>query len=1553
VVGLVILGGALGAVVMTQGPVAEMVIGSAISSATGAQFSAHWTSIHPNGRVVATGVELRVPGIDGPGGQLVSIERLEIELDWSDVLLGAIAPTGVRMINPVIRLSQSAGGRLNVLDLPLSNAPGASTALLPRIEAIGGRVEIGEHKGTDYRELARMDINGWIAPTDQQDQYTLELRERLGPREVPGAGVVLSGSLDMRAGEGRASLNRLDLSQWTPERVPEVLRSFWRQLNIRGRITSTTFSFTRAEGIAAAIELKGVSIDLPMPADRPEFVPAPRPLSMTDVTGKITFRQAGKRSPQGGIDAELSGRVEDLPARVILNTDGLDPLDAGIECQIISEQFQIAKQPRLLPFMPELMRKRLAAFSGPTAMVDAQASIKRAPAPPADQGPPPPDRWTAEGSIRFSKGRAAFAQFPYPFFDIEGYVRFDDERVRIVSLTGRSASGAAVLATGEIWPPDEGEYTKLKIVVTDAPMDDTLAGAVGRRLDLAQAALVAATPEGLRATRAMAKSSPGAEIYPMLLGAEAMGAVGAAAKPGWSGLYQALFSRSQYDRILARGLVLDATRRRAFEESLASLRQRRAALTTDQAEPSADSAALASAIDDSIKSIEERLAAPDFALGGRIRTMTIDVDRAPDRNNGHYDTDVRIDFERAGLLPEAFPLPLNADRVDLRIRDEAMYFEAQVGRGIRGGRATVTGKIAMDTPEGSNDTPELHIKARDLGVDDLLINAIPERMARGDQTGPPDARGQRSAPELLRSLNLRGRVDCDADVFPLETGGIKLDVRVDLDGLTSFPEPRDPDRPGLAVTGLSGKIFIGGEQLRIESLTGELRSASDPMVADLLDESFVGPPWFEHEPWPARGRVRLDAQVALGLVEAGAGTSSARIAFEDLDLAQPLQDLVDVVSGNGATQIEMLRSAYNPEGFIGGEASIELKSLDGAGNERTDLIVALKNADSLAVNALGGRLSLDAILGEGEVRLAIEPNTPVQGSIRFDRVDLEARLDDDEASRLRLGGGLSFRTDPAGPSESSKMIWRTTVPLGFAVESGLLESRLFRAALGVMAPEARAGIAEVDLRGRFDADLSVSREAPAADAPWSIKGTVTPRSLGLTRRGRVLDFDQVEGTLSFSGPGGAINNVRMTRGDWWLGLNGGFSLGSSSDLGWTLDASLSASGRRLDSDFLALLPMAVAEASQAIELKVENGFEMRDARLRLAGGTGTSGPSLKIDGAVKFAGVAAQLGVPLAEGNGSVGIEVDRPAEETARASTRLDVVFDSVVAAGLSLRNARAEIASGATPDTLLAPSIYAECYGGRLTGSAVVRPVGSGASGRSYDARITLAGARFADMVDEIQARAKEAAAREFIGPLAERTEPEEATEPPSAALPGDVRRGWFDAELTLSGVVGDLPSRRGRGSLRIGGGNVIDLPLVFPLMQLSNFQLPSNERLDFVHGSFYLRGDRLVFDEFAVLAESLSVLGWGEMRLRDLGLNLRFNSRGTLQIPLWSTIVDGVRNELITTKVSGTLAEPRFQGEQFSGTRRLIDSIFGGTERIPVPDLDQAEARARAERRHFRRE
>mgnify|MGYP000134067753 CR=1 FL=1 len=247
-VGLVILGGALGAVVMTQGPVAEMVIGSAISSATGAQFSAHWTSIHPNGRVVATGVELRVPGIDGPGGQLVSIERLEIELDWSDVLLGAIAPTGVRMINPVIRLSQSAGGRLNVLDLPLSNAPGASTALLPRIEAIGGRVEIGEHKGTDYRELARMDINGWIAPTDQQDQYTLELRERLGPREVPGAGVVLSGSLDMRAGEGRASLNRLDLSQWTPERVPEVLRSFWRQLNIRGRITSTTFSFTRAEG---------------------------------------------------------------------------------------------------------------------------------------------------------------------------------------------------------------------------------------------------------------------------------------------------------------------------------------------------------------------------------------------------------------------------------------------------------------------------------------------------------------------------------------------------------------------------------------------------------------------------------------------------------------------------------------------------------------------------------------------------------------------------------------------------------------------------------------------------------------------------------------------------------------------------------------------------------------------------------------------------------------------------------------------------------------------------------------------------------------------------------------------------------------------------------------------------------------------------------------------------------------------------------------------------------------------------------------------------------
>lgn len=1555
---ITLLGLGVGGVVLTQGPIAGLVIGTAVSRATGAQFSAGWTSVRPSGRVIMTDAELRVPGIDGPGGQLLRAARIEVELDWWNALAGDIEPTALRLFDPVIRLSQNATGRLNLLDLPLSAAPGASTAKLPRIEATGGRVEVGEHDAGAYTELARVNVNGWIIPSDQPDQYALELRERVPSGSAPGEGVVLSGGLDLRRGEGRASLNRVDLAQWTPERVPAALRSLWRQLNIRGRITSTTFEFTRADGIAASIELQGVALDLPLPADRPEFIPADKPLSMSDVTGRITFRQAGKRSPQGGIDADLSGRVEDLPARVILNTDGLDPFDAGIQCQIISEQFEISRQPGLLPFMPPLMRKRLAAFSGPTAVLDAQASVRRAPAMPAIFGPPPPDRWSAEGSVRFSRGRAAFEQFPYPIFDLEGYIRFDDEAVRIVSVTGRSASGAALLATGKIWPPDEGDYTQLNITVTDAPMDDLLASAVDRRGDLASAALEVATPERLRAAAAASRADPNALIYPILLGPDRLNATQSAAKPAWAGLYQALFSRAQYDRIVQRGLVLDATRRANFEDALRGLRQRRAEIER-RTERTLDDESMAAALDQSIAALQQRLTAPDFALGGRIASMTIAVDRDPHRHGGHYDTDIVLKFEDTGLLPEAFPLPLSVDRLDLRIRDEAVYFNAAVGRGIRGGHAEVAGKLALEGPLAKASTPELHVKARGLSVDDLLINAIPERLGSRESVGPPDTRGQRSATDLLSALNLRGRVDCDADIAPLSDGGLTLDVRVDLDHLVSFPDPREPDRPTMALSELTGRIRVTDTELRLEGVTADLRSAEDPMVADLRNPDFVGPPAFDHAPWPVRGRVRVDAQTTLEQPALDQLTTASVTGFEGLDLALPIEDLLGVVSENAAAQVEALRAEYQPEGELTGEARVELRRADTL-RDRAQITLRVDRADRPSVNALGGRLELDYRAGGASVHLTTVPDRPVEGVIAFAGLDVDAALGGDPAGRYELAGGLRFKAPEPDAGPGAKTLWRSTDPLGLNVTGSRFDATLIRAALGALAPDAGEAISALDLRGRFDAHLAVARTDLSPDAPWSIRGDLIPATLGLTRRGQAVDFDQASGRIHFDGSTGRIDHLRVAEGQWWIEADGSFSLGERDDRGWSVSVSLTGAGRALDESLLSLLPADAALGAAAVELAVSE-FDLKPSTLVLTAGTGDSGPGVKLDALLAFSDASAQVGVPLTQADGVANIRVDRAAALGSRAAVNVDLAFDRLIAAGLSLRRGAAELATGAVADTLVAPNIFAECHGGRLSGSAVIRPGKPRADGapgpREYDARITLAGARFADMVSEIQTRAREAAEREFVGPRADTPPPAEApaiTEAAPAGLPtGDRRRGWFDGEIALSGAVGDLATRRGRGSLRIGGGNVIDLPLLFPLMQLSNLQLPNDDKLDFVHSSFYVRGDRIVFDELAALAESLSVLGWGEMRLSDFGLNLRFNSRSTLQIPLWSPIIDGVRNELVTTRALGTLAEPRFTTEQFSGTRRLIESIFGSAERLAIPDLEHAETRARAERRQFRRE
>ena len=175
-----------------------------------------------------------------------------------------------------------------------------------------------------------------------------------------------------------------------------------------------------------------------------------------------------------------------------------------------------------------------------------------------------------------------------------------------------------------------------------------------------------------------------------------------------------------------------------------------------------------------------------------------------------------------------------------------------------------------------------------------------------------------------------------------------------------------------------------------------------------------------------------------------------------------------------------------------------------------------------------------------------------------------------------------------------------------------------------------------------------------------------------------------------------------------------------------------------------------------------------------------------------------------------------------------------------------------------------------------------------------------------------------------------------------PAPVDRGRLDGSFSVAGILGKPASRRGRGLLRVQDGEVLNMPAVVPILRLSNLQPPVNERVGFAYADFYIQGEKLRFDEFTLQSKSLAIDGRGTLTWPDLGVEMRFVTRSLSRIPLLTDLLEGVRDEFVTTTVSGTLFDPQLKYEQLSATRQAIDQMFTKKKRDDRPEAssDQPE-------------
>lgn len=675
-------------------------------------------------------------------------------------------------------------------------------------------------------------------------------------------------------------------------------------------------------------------------------------------------------------------------------------------------------------------------------------------------------------------------------------------------------------------------------------------------------------------------------------------------------------------------------------------------------------------------------------------------------------------------------------------------------------------------------------------------------------------------------------------------------------------------------------------------LAGRLRVSESA-----LDLAFSGrPQGSSGEPVSA---APMTASITADFGEGDAPTIyDASVSCPGLSLEAPVETLIRVFSDEGAKRVADFRAQYAPEGAANVSVRVQ-------GREQTAVQVAFDAAGDVAGAWHGGRVTLRS--PSGSLKVLVGPGA----ILHADNLAAQLLFDDRAAGQVTLDGRYLLQPDPElePPAAPLRVRWREA-----PFESPLV-SRIIHAGLGQDTGRRYDAAAPT---GQFEADLAIT--APAvADAAPDIRGQIRPRTLALMLDGQPVAIPSMGGHVEFEPGAGVARALTGAGSDWSATVDAAWR--GRPDGGLAVTAQLTAKGQYLAPDFCALLPHAVQRTLDDLSLRVEGPFTIEEATIDLGLGPTPADEWTRVAGILTYSGLALEAGVPISDAVGHA--EGHYTQEPGLPPSFRLDIEADSFRVGDIDLDVGRAVVESGQIPGEVLVPSAAGDCYGGRFAARARVLPPEPGV-GRPFEASLQISGARFSPLLRDLSGGANADASDE--------------------AEAADFSRGQLDAELSVRGMTGLPAARRGRGSFRVSGGRVLNLPFVTRLIEVSNLILPGNAQLDYAAGSFYIDGGLVTFDDLAIHSSTIAIEGFGTMTWPEKILDMRFNSRSERPIPILSALIRGIRDELVTTVVRGKFGEHEVRLQQFPGPRRMLGRAVGSEESAQTRRLSDIERRAR---------
>ncbi|MGI9014092.1 MAG: hypothetical protein ACR2GY_07570, partial [Phycisphaerales bacterium] len=1107
-------------------------IGPVLSRELGGEVSIGGIELLGTRSVLMRDVSVRSHEHPGVPGEVIFIRKVRVDADLIGLARGRKVDIAVTLSDALFRLAEDESHPNRFTFLTLGGAdddddgtsPGKLTIALER-----GLLVVGTFNGAQFTPRGALHLAGSIHNrADDTDTFNFDVRqtdERGYPRSGD-TGIALKGAIDTRTFAVNGRVDSVELDQQLQGLCPMELRAWWERLDLTGRINSIEIRLADDGGLQSEMSVRDVGLTIPIDDDRiwaryqhGEVVPAAGQPRMRVEAGLLRYREGSiefENMSGSLISSRAAGTFQGLPYRVsgtigpvaattpaeLAAIDVTDVDQIPMNLQFALESFEFDAQRQGQPGgngieLPAAIAHIFARFAVASCTLDTQLIIQRE-AQPSGRGEitPPAQPLMASGTATLRNGRGAYEKFPYPLEDIAAQLRFTQDQLEVVTLHGNGPNGGDISITGTIAPIGKWPDVALSLTAHSLPLDANLRTALP------------VTP---------------------------------------TAVFDSILHQPSLDRLRGRNMLPDGDDIARAKAQLAAVDESLQKATDD-----ANNEQLRERLKLQRDALLGMVNAADFAMGGNV-DIAFKVRREVGRGQPTHVTGT-ITASAVGLVLDVYPYPIRVHEGVIEIEVDRARLRSIRGTAIGGGSVLVDGEIRFIKVKGARDLihPELTISLTNDIINDASIAVLPMIGFAGSTARIEQMEGGLAdTADMLRALNLAGRMSFHGRVFTDESDEIDWDIAVALSDASATPSADIASvvarsglfwPPGFAVEDVNGSVQITRDRFNIGSLTGHRNEGVVHVTDGFIDLQ------------------RSDRESALEL------------AFENLDIGEYL---LNVLPDRDAARVREVWERYQPRG-------------------RFDATLSYRRTKE----------------GAQPLQLSI---TPRSLTLRLDNEEIPIEGDGSAAQLILGNGAAEFRNlglrlpdvvqgnEDATSSSPGLVTLSGRVGLGAAeplhvqgqVTGGRLESAWVREAITLFGDESWAErIFAFNPLGAFDAVFDW--QAAGADGAGSFDATLSPHSLSVTVRDTQID--------ALFGPGGVVTisdgHIVLSNLAGTLASQAKFAVDGEIDATSPPSAKLNlAYTGGVDDELRALLPRALIASLSSIEFATDGPVVVGNAVL--------------------------------------------------------------------------------------------------------------------------------------------------------------------------------------------------------------------------------------------------------------------------------------------------------------------------------------------------------------------